>query len=146
MDAEDFEVPAAVSTAAFAGGAGLAVDVRFDGAAVAGFDVGDVGSDFEDFDDELVAGDAGVAVEGHFAQIAGYVGPADSDAVNADEGFAGTRVRGFFEVNCRELEGFLELDGLHGRQWLVVRCRGGPLCRCRRCPHRRNLVWRNNRR
>jgi hypothetical protein len=120
VDAEDFEVPAAVSAATFAGGALPAVDVGFDGAAVAGLDVGDALADFEDFDAELVTGDAGVAVEGHFAQIAGDVGAAYPDAVDADEGFAGGRERGFFEVDGLEVEGFLELDGLHGGGELSV--------------------------
>src|SRR5947209_6510946 len=58
VDTERLRLLAAVGLAAGAGVARLAVDVRLDGAAVAGTDVGDARPDRLDLDAQLVAGDA----------------------------------------------------------------------------------------
>ncbi len=93
VDAEDFELLAAVRLAAAAGVTVRVVDVRLDGAAVAGLDVRHALADRHDLDAQLVAGDARIAEERHLAEIAADVGAADADTVDAHQRLAGT---GFF--------------------------------------------------
>ena len=130
VDAEDFEALAAVGPAAATGVAGRVVNVRLDGAAVAGFNVGDGGADFENFDAEFVTENARVGEERHFAEVGADVGAADTDTVDADEGVAGARVAGVGEVEALELFRGGEGEGEHGRgrvrcPWSVVRGREG---------------------
>ena len=94
VDAEDLQVLAAVRRPRRQAKHCLAVDVRLDRAAVAGLDVGHAGADRDDFDAQLVAGNARVAEERHLAEIAADVGAADADAMDADEGFAAAGGRG----------------------------------------------------
>ncbi len=107
---------AAIGEAASAGVAGLAIDVRLDGAVHSGGDVGDMGADGEDFDAEFVAGDAGVGEEGHFAEVPCVIGATDADAVDANEGLVGGGWRGGGEGEGAEGERGVERDGFHGRR------------------------------
>src|SRR5262249_24429055 len=68
-----------------------------------------------DLDAEFMAGDSRVAIEGHFAQVATDVGPADADAVDADEGFAGPWPRGFWNGDGSEATWLFQLNGVHAR-------------------------------
>ena len=80
---------------ALAGETLLAIDVRFDRAAVAGLDVDDASADFDDLDAEFMAGDARVAEERHLAEVAADVGAANADAMDAHHCLAGA---GFFRA------------------------------------------------
>ena len=123
-----------------AGVALLAVDVRLDGAAVAGLDVGHAVADRHDFDAEFVAGDARIAEERHFAEVAGEIGAADADAMDADDRFAGSGRRRLGDVDYAETLRLLELDGFHecvrpgGRKpWVNLRG-GGPIVQAEGVP------------
>ena len=60
-------------------------------------------ADGDDLDAEFVAGDARVAVERHFAEIAGVIGAADADAVDANDGVAGAGARRLGNINETKL-------------------------------------------
>src|SRR5437868_3535281 len=78
---------AAVGVAALAGVTRLAVDVRLDGAMIAGLNVGDRSADLEHLDAEFVSRDARIAGERHLAEVAADVGAADADAMDAHKRF-----------------------------------------------------------
>src|SRR5262249_36782440 len=80
MDTWDLQVFAAVCAVAPASETLLAIHVRLDRAALAGLEVRHALPDCDDLDAEFVAGDAGITVEGHLAEIAADVGAADADA------------------------------------------------------------------
>ena len=73
---------------AAAGVAVRVVDVGLDRAAVAGLDVRHALADLDHLDPQLVAGDARIAEEGHLAEVAADVGPADADPVDAHQRLA----------------------------------------------------------
>lgn len=115
VDPDDLDAGAAVGGALLRGAGIGVVDVGFEGAFVARFDVGDALADGDDFEAEFVAGGAGVGEEGELAEVAGEVGAADAHAVGADEGFAGAGGRGVFEVNGGDGFDVGEFDGVgHG--------------------------------
>src|SRR6266446_3022916 len=117
MDTERLVVLATVGVAAGAGEAALAVDVRLDGATVAGPNVGHTRADGDDLDAEFVAGDARVGEERHLAEVAAQVGAADADAVDAHQRVAGAGFGRLGEVDALPLFRRFELQGFHG--WLV---------------------------
>ena len=49
----------------------------------------DAGADVDDFDAQLVTGDAGIAEERHLAEIAADVGSANADPMDAHQSLAG---------------------------------------------------------
>src|SRR6185437_6491192 len=114
MHAERLVILAAVGIAARARIAGLTIDVGFDGGAVAGANVADALADGHDLDAEFVAGYARVAIERHFAEIAGVIRPADADAVDANDGVPGARARRLRNIDETKLLWLLELNGTHG--------------------------------
>ena len=103
MHAEYLDVLAAVAVALAAGIAGATVDVRLDAATIAGLDVGDVVTDFEHFDAQFVSWYSRIAVKRHLAEVAGQVGAADADTVDAHERFARGGVTGLQEAGTRAL-------------------------------------------
>jgi hypothetical protein len=113
VDAEDLKLNAAVALAAPAGDAGAAVEVRLDGAAISGLDVHDAGTNFENFDAEFVADEAGIGEEGLAAFEGVDIGTADTDTMDADEGFAGTGGAGGGVVGKGEAAGGFEDESLH---------------------------------
>jgi hypothetical protein len=90
VDAEDLEFFTAVGSAAAAGVAVRVVDIRLDGAAVAGFHICHAVADGEDFDTQLVAQNARIGDEGHLPEVGADVRATDADAVDANESFSGT--------------------------------------------------------
>ena len=93
VDAEHLDVRAAIRLAPAAGDAFLAVDVRLDRAAVAGFDVVDALADGDDLHAEFVPEDARVGEERLLAVESVDVGAAHADAVHAHQGLARPRAR-----------------------------------------------------
>jgi hypothetical protein len=81
---------AAVGVPAAAGVALLAIDVGFHRAAIAHLDVVHAFTNFQDSHAELVSGNTRIGEEGHFAEVAAEVRPADADRINPDQGFTGT--------------------------------------------------------
>ena len=114
VDAQDLQLLAAVRVAAAAGVAVGIINIRLHGAAVAGLDVGDALADGDDLDAQLVAGDARVAEEGHLAEVAAEVRPADADPVDAHQGLAGSGRGGLGGVDEGEVLGGLQEQGFHG--------------------------------
>jgi len=121
-DAEGLVVFAAIGEAAAAGVAFLAVEVRFDGAAVTRADMAYVFTDGNNLDAEFVSWDPGVGEEGHFAEVAAEVGATDPHAVDADEDFVGSGRGGFGDVDEFEVFGFGELDRFHWGLLKVGQC------------------------
>ncbi|MEY3459896.1 MAG: hypothetical protein RL215_3053 [Planctomycetota bacterium] len=113
-DSDDIQRSAAVAVAAAAGVALSAVHVGFNAAAVAGFEVVDLWSDFEDFDTELMAGDAWVAEERELSKVTAQIGPADAHAMGAYEDFTGAWWGRVGDVDELEVAGFFESNGFHG--------------------------------
>src|SRR5207249_175107 len=113
VDAERLVLLTAIVAALATGVAGLTVDVRLDGAAVAGPDVAHAGADFQHLDAQLVAGDARVAEERHLAEVAADVGAADADAVDADQRLAGAGAIRAVDVDALEVLGGFEEEGFH---------------------------------
>lgn len=98
------------------GGDGFGVvDVGFEGAFVACFDVGDAFTDGHDFEAELVSRSAGVGEEGKFAEVAGKVGAADAHAMGADECFAGPGGLEVGEIDGIDFLNVGEFDGVGHR-------------------------------
>src|SRR5207253_2565781 len=102
--------------AAPATGAFLAINIRLDGAVVAGFDVRNLSSYSDDFNAQLVTGNARVAIKRHLSQITGIVAATDADAMDANQRLAGLRLIRFRHVDLPEVQRFFQLDGFHGDQ------------------------------
>jgi hypothetical protein len=89
VDAHDLEVGAAIRFAAAAGDALAAVDVGFNGAAVASFEAVRFGAGIDDLDAEFVSADARVIKERLFTGEGVKICTANADTVDAHERFAG---------------------------------------------------------
>src|SRR5690606_30535851 len=96
-----------------AGGAAPALEVGQHGAPVPGAHRGDLGSDRLDLDGELVAEDARVGEERLAARERVVVGPADADAVDADERLARAGRGGLAGVERLESSGLGQTDRVH---------------------------------
>jgi hypothetical protein len=113
MDTEDAQVDATIGLIVPAGYALAAIDVRLDGAAIAGFETAFVGADLNNLDAKLVAENAWIS-EKRLATVKGVdVRAADANAMDQHKGVVGIgweRRRG---VNCAEVAGLFENQGFH---------------------------------
>src|SRR5256885_1883942 len=92
MDPQGLVLFTAIGVSSAARVAHLAVDIRRDGTSISGRHVFDVGGHSDHFDTEFVSRDARIAEEGHFTEIAGQIGAANADAMNAHQGLTWARL------------------------------------------------------
>jgi hypothetical protein len=88
MDSQYLQPGAAIGAASAAGDAVVAVEIRLNGAEIAGTQSCSIFADLEDLNAELMAENAWVFQEGLAAPVGMQVGAADPYPVNPDEGFA----------------------------------------------------------
>jgi hypothetical protein len=113
MDAEHLELDAAVGLAPSAGNAFAAGEIGVDGAEITFLEVGDAGTDAEDFDTQFVTENAGVREEGLAAFEGVKVGAANANCANSHEGFACVGGGGCGEIGELEVAGLVEGNGTH---------------------------------
>jgi hypothetical protein len=102
MDTEGLVVVAAVGVSPTTGMAALAVEIGLHAAAVPGTNLGDTLAHRDHLDTQFVTGDPGIGIEGHLAQVASEVRTADTDLVDANDGFSGAGRGGFVDVDDPE--------------------------------------------
>src|SRR5215218_1005495 len=104
---------AAIREAATAGVAVAAIDVRLDRAAIAKLHVCHVQTDLQYFHAQLVAGNAWIAEERHFAEETTDIRAANADAINPQQRFVRPGLWRLRNVDAAKLFGLFELDGFH---------------------------------
>ena len=72
-------------------------------------------SGLDDLDPEFVSRNPRVTEERHLAEVTRDIGSADADAMDLDEGFAGTRAGWFVDLGGDEVFWFFEEDGFHAK-------------------------------
>ena len=116
----------AVPASTTAGRALLAVEIRFDGAAVTGPDGRDIGSRLANLNAELVAEDPRIREERLPAAPRVKISAADTDAPDANQGAARRERAGRIGVDGAQVAGFVQDYGAHAGA-LGLRAKGqGP--------------------
>jgi hypothetical protein len=113
MNAEDFQVLAAVGVAAEAGVAFSAIQIRLDSATVAGLYLRDLVANRDDFHSQFMAKDPWVVDKRHLPEVAAQISTANTDGVNPHQRFKRTWSRRFRQVHHIELAGGRESQGFH---------------------------------
>ena len=120
MHTQNPQTFATVRSAAAAGQAVAAVEVRLHCHLVTNLHTINSRTDSENLGAELVAEDAGILEEGLASAEGVQVGAADADAVDADQGVAGSGIAGFVGVDAIETAGLGEDEGLQNLLFLLV--------------------------
>ena len=120
MHTQNPQILATIRSAAAAGQAGAAVEVRLHGHLVTNLHTINSRTDSENLGAELVAENAGIFEEGLASAEGVQVGAADADAVDADEGVAGSGIARFVGVDAIETARLGEDEGFQGVLSLLV--------------------------
>jgi hypothetical protein len=113
VDAERLVVLAAVSVAAAAAIALLAVDIGLDRASISDRYVIDAGPNRDDFNSQLVPENARVTKERHLAKKSTVIGAAHPHRVYAHHGIPSCGVRRLWHIDVAQHTGLFELNRLH---------------------------------
>jgi hypothetical protein len=120
VHAQDPQTFATIRSAAAAGQAVAAVEVRLHRHLVTNLHAINSRTDGENLGAEFVAEDAGILEEGLASSEGMQVGAADADAVDADQGVAGSGIARFVGVDAFETTGLGEDEGLQDGLSLLV--------------------------
>ena len=120
VHAQDPQTFATIRSAAAAGQAVAAVEVRLHCHLVTNLHAINPRTDSENLGAEFVAEDAGIFEERLASAEGMQVGAADADAVDADEGVAGFGIAWFVGVDAIETTGLGEDEGLQDLLSLLV--------------------------